>query len=80
MVNVFAVPGMIALDYTISVANDLTSVFFICFRECLETSIIVSVLLSFLKQTIGPEHDPAVYKKLYRQVRITRNFKSSCEC
>jgi high-affinity iron transporter len=43
-------------------------IFFICFRECLETSIIVSVLLSFLKQTIGPEHDPATYKKLYRQV------------
>ncbi|QDS77479.1 hypothetical protein FKW77_000020 [Venturia effusa] len=43
-------------------------VFFICFRECLETGIVVSVLLSFLKQTIGPEHDPSVYKKLYRQV------------
>ncbi|KAL5116134.1 high-affinity iron permease [Pleosporales sp. CAS-2024a] len=31
-------------------------VFFICFRECLETSIIVSVLLAFLKQSLGPEH------------------------
>ncbi|KAK5007787.1 hypothetical protein LTR28_004829 [Elasticomyces elasticus] len=36
-------------------------VFFICFRECLETSIIVSVLLSFLKQTLGPERDRATY-------------------
>ena len=44
------------------------TVFFICFRECLETSIIVSVLLAFLKQTIGPEHDAAIYKQLVRQV------------
>ncbi|EON62389.1 hypothetical protein W97_01611 [Coniosporium apollinis CBS 100218] len=43
-------------------------VFFICFRECLETSIIVSVLLAFLKQTLGPERDPVIYKKLVRQV------------
>ncbi|KAH7081022.1 plasma membrane iron permease-like protein [Paraphoma chrysanthemicola] len=43
-------------------------VFFICFRECLETSIIVSVLLAFLKQTLGPEHDAAVHKRLVRQV------------
>jgi high-affinity iron transporter len=43
-------------------------VFFVCFRECLETSIIVSVLLSFIKQTIGPDKDPVVYKKLLRQV------------
>ncbi|KAJ4373144.1 high-affinity iron permease [Neocucurbitaria cava] len=43
-------------------------VFFICFRECLETSIIVSVLLAFLKQTLGPEADAAVRKRLVRQV------------
>ncbi|XP_014558999.1 hypothetical protein COCVIDRAFT_35807 [Bipolaris victoriae FI3] len=43
-------------------------VFFICFRECLETSIIVSVLLAFLKQTLGPAQDAAVYKRLVRQV------------
>ncbi|KAF2008998.1 plasma membrane iron permease [Aaosphaeria arxii CBS 175.79] len=42
-------------------------VFFICFRECLETSIIVSVLLAFLKQTLA-DHDPAVRKKLVRQI------------
>ncbi|KAF2874162.1 putative iron transferase [Massariosphaeria phaeospora] len=45
-------------------------VFFICFRECLETSIIVSVLLAFLKQTLGPEHDVAIRKKLTRQVYL----------
>lgn len=44
------------------------AVFFICFRECLETSIIVSVLLSFLKQTLGAEGDRAAYKKLVKQV------------
>ncbi|KAK0253971.1 high-affinity iron permease [Friedmanniomyces endolithicus] len=43
-------------------------VFFICFRECLECSIVVSVLLAWLKQTIGPERDPVVYKKLVRQI------------
>lgn len=42
--------------------------FFICFRECLETVVIVSVLLAFLKQTIGPDRDQVVYKKLVRQV------------
>jgi high-affinity iron transporter len=34
----------------------------------LETSIIVSVLLAFLKQTLGPDRDPQVYKKLLKQV------------
>ncbi|CAF9936322.1 MAG: hypothetical protein ALECFALPRED_006766 [Alectoria fallacina] len=43
-------------------------IFFICFRETLETSIIVSVLLAFLKQTLGHDSDPATYKKLRRQV------------
>lgn len=48
--------------------NFVLLVFFICFRECLETSIIVSVLLAFLKQTLGPSQDAAVYKRLVRQV------------
>lgn len=43
-------------------------IFFIVFRETLETSIIVSVLLSFLDQELGPENDERVYKKLRRQV------------
>ncbi|KAJ5182915.1 hypothetical protein N7492_000531 [Penicillium capsulatum] len=43
-------------------------IFFICFRECLETSIIVSVLLAFLKQTLGAEGDRTTYKKLVKQV------------
>ncbi|KAJ4359980.1 high-affinity iron permease [Didymosphaeria variabile] len=43
-------------------------VFFICFRECLECSIIVSVLLAFLKQTLGPDHDAQIRKKLVRQI------------
>ncbi|KAF9885645.1 hypothetical protein FE257_012736 [Aspergillus nanangensis] len=42
-------------------------VFFICFRECVETSIIVSVLLSFLHQTLGSERDAATRKKLVKQ-------------
>ncbi|KAJ5816158.1 Iron permease FTR1 [Penicillium robsamsonii] len=44
-------------------------VFFIVFRECLEAVIIVSVLLSFLKQCLGqPGQDQAVYKRLRKQV------------
>ncbi|KAI0202664.1 iron permease FTR1/Fip1/EfeU [Astrocystis sublimbata] len=44
-------------------------VFLVVFRETLETVIIVSVLLAFLKQTLdGPHRDVAVYKKLVRQV------------
>lgn len=43
--------------------------FFICFRECLECTIIVSILLAFLKSSIGgPERDKAVYNKLLRQI------------
>jgi high-affinity iron transporter len=44
-------------------------VFLVVFRESLETVIIVSVLLAFLKQTLdGPERDRKTYKKLTRQV------------
>ncbi|WYZ44807.1 hypothetical protein EsH8_VIII_000123 [Colletotrichum jinshuiense] len=44
-------------------------VFLVVFRESLETGIIVSVLLAFLKQTLGgPERDVHVYKALRKQV------------
>jgi high-affinity iron transporter len=44
-------------------------VFLVVFREALETVIIVSVLLAFLKQTLdGPQRDVQAYKKLVRQV------------
>ncbi|KAI0385636.1 iron permease FTR1 [Hypomontagnella monticulosa] len=44
-------------------------VFLIVFRETLETVIIVSVLLAFLKQTLdGPNRDISVYKALVKQV------------
>jgi hypothetical protein len=47
------------------------AVFFICFRECLESSIIVSVLLAFLKQTLGGDDgEIVVYKRLRKQVRF----------
>jgi high-affinity Fe2+/Pb2+ permease len=55
-------------------------VFFIVFRETLETTIVVSVLLSFLKQQLGPDKDKNVYKKLRNQVRdkhpVTTQFSS----
>ncbi|ERF72149.1 hypothetical protein EPUS_02940 [Endocarpon pusillum Z07020] len=43
-------------------------VFFIVFRETLETSLVVSILLAFLRQQIGPEQDAKTYKKLRKQV------------
>ncbi|ROV99107.1 hypothetical protein VMCG_06595 [Cytospora schulzeri] len=46
------------------------SIFFICFRESLETSVIVSVLLAFLKQSLASEEDDATRKRLNRQVWI----------
>ncbi|OAA35670.1 Iron permease FTR1 [Metarhizium rileyi] len=52
-------------------AKDVFSVpiFLVVFRETLETVIIVSVLLAFLKQTLdGPEQDVKAYKTLRRQV------------
>lgn len=44
-------------------------VFFVVFRESLEATIVVAVLLAFLKQGLGSDHqDPSVYKKLVKQV------------
>ncbi|QLL32695.1 hypothetical protein HG536_0D02170 [Torulaspora globosa] len=45
------------------------AVFFVVFRECLEAVIIVSVLLSFLRQAIG-EKDWNLYKRLRKQVWV----------
>ena len=42
----------------------------------METSIIVSILLSFLKQTLGPDRDATTYKKLVRQVSSSRFSKA----
>jgi high-affinity iron transporter len=45
-------------------------VFFVVFRETLETVVLMSVLLAFLKQTLdGPNRDVPTYKKLVKQVR-----------
>jgi high-affinity iron transporter len=44
-------------------------VFLVIFRESLEAVIILSVLLAFLKQTLGgPDGDVVIYKRLRRQV------------
>ncbi|CCK71218.1 high-affinity iron permease FTR1 KNAG_0G01600 [Huiozyma naganishii CBS 8797] len=45
------------------------AVFFVVFRECLEAVVIISVLLSFLKQSIG-DKNPKLHKKLKTQVWI----------
>ena len=46
-------------------------IFFITFRECLEASVIISVLLSFLKQSLGqPNQDQRVYRRLVRHVWV----------
>lgn len=46
-------------------------VFLVVFRETIEAAIIISVLLAFLKQTLGganEETHKAVYKSLLKQV------------
>ncbi len=53
-------------------------VFLVVFRETLETVIIVSVLLAFLKLSLGgPDRDASVYKKLRRQVSAPASFAVS---
>lgn len=65
--SVFAVSGTSSELKSQLVVLTVT-VFFIVFRECLETAIIVSVLLAFLKQTLGTETDRTTYRSLLRQV------------
>ncbi|KAK2008338.1 iron permease FTR1 family protein [Colletotrichum eremochloae] len=43
-------------------------IFFITFRESLETAIIVSVLLAFIRRTLATKDDPALQQKMERQV------------
>lgn len=49
--------------------NDIFNVqiFFVVFREALEAVIVVSVLLAFVKQSIGSKN-PEITKKLVRQI------------
>lgn len=55
--------------FTMTVNVFSVPVFLVVFRESLETVIIVSVLMAFLKQTLGgPGGDQKVYKILRRQV------------
>jgi hypothetical protein len=54
-------------------------IFFVVFRESLETVVIVSVLLAFIKQSLdGSEKDAQLRKKLFWQVRTDcgSNFSS----
>ncbi|KAK9464751.1 iron permease FTR1/Fip1/EfeU [Lipomyces arxii] len=47
------------------------SIFFIVFRETLEASIIISVLLAFIKQGVGKsDSDPKLYKQLVKHVWV----------
>lgn len=51
-------------------------VFFVVFRETIETVIVVSVLLAFLKQTLdGPQRDMRTYKKLVKQVCLCSGMR-----
>ncbi|KAI9831831.1 MAG: hypothetical protein M1826_002863 [Phylliscum demangeonii] len=43
-------------------------IFFVLFRETLETAIIVSVLLAFLKHSVDPQKDAAIFKRMRKQV------------
>ena len=44
-------------------------VFFVVFRETLETAVIVSVLLAFLKQMLQST-DHTIYRRLVKEVCI----------
>ncbi|KAK9319156.1 iron permease FTR1/Fip1/EfeU [Lipomyces orientalis] len=47
------------------------SVFFIVFRETLEASVVISVMLAFIKQGVGKSaEDPTISKKLVRHVWV----------
>ncbi len=47
-------------------------IFFMMLRETIEAGIIVSVLLAFLKQTLGrPDQDETTYRALVKQVWIS---------
>lgn len=54
-------------------------VFFIIFRETLETSIIVSVLLAFLKQTLPSPSDAPLATRMRRQIWLG-TFAGSAIC
>ncbi|KAJ9149999.1 Plasma membrane iron permease 2 [Pleurostoma richardsiae] len=49
-------------------------IFFITFREALETSIIVSVLLALIKRIVSPQDDPALHRKMVNQVWLGTGF------
>ena len=73
---------LVAADCVAAMAVDVFSVpvFLVVFRETLETVIIVSVLLAFLKQTLtGPESDLKTYKTLRRQVCLSPE-RQICLC
>jgi hypothetical protein len=79
MVNVFAVPGKLVSFFYLSRLwpSNAGLVYFVIFRETLETSVIVSVLLAFVKQALGqPDQDPIVYKKLVKQVKTPQTITS----
>lgn len=59
---------VLSLSFAFALLNPALTlpVFFIIFRETLETSIVVGILLSFIKHTVGS--DPVLYKRLVRQV------------
>ena len=70
MADYFSLPSKLgSLDDIHAEVLTLTiSVFFITFREALETSIIVSVLLALIKRTLTPQDDPSLRQKLANQV------------
>jgi hypothetical protein len=71
-------PSLVNRSLCLSVVlllSDAGLVYFVVFRETLETSVIVSVLLAFVKQALGqPDQDPIVYKKLVREVNTLRTI------
>src|SRR5262245_55211827 len=54
----------------------IVAVFFIVFRETIETAIIVSLLLSLIRTSLKDD-DPITYKKLRKQVSLRESNGSA---
>lgn len=69
----------LCLENKMAVAVFSVPVFLVVFRETIEAGIIISVLLAFLKQTLGSANEEthkAVYKSLLKQVSF--QWQTSC--
>jgi high-affinity iron transporter len=79
MASLFSVPSellstpIVTMSYDTSLTNP-PPVFFITFREALETSIIVSVFLALIDRMVTVQTNPSLHGKLMRQIWMGTGF------